>query len=319
MNCHAVNGADGQPVGYADPKHFCRSCHDYESVSIDCFECHDSKPGRPRRPPRSGSPADDRDLARSTTICARCGHDPPDLARGRDRSRAGGRSCAARARSPPQRSRPASLSTHSAPAPPGAAPGEAVSSKVRWGMLIDINKCGDGCDHCVTACREENGWGGSGNRETDAQWIRKVSLQRSQDRLERRSAGDVPALRRPALRRSLPDRRLVQARRRHRAGRQAHLHRLPLLHDGLPLQGALVRARADRRPEAERAARQGHGRKLHNVRRPHRCGPSAGLRRRLLGQRRRRDDLRRPQRSRERHRQGGRKRAPASRSGPTSV
>ena len=61
--------------------------------------------------------------------------------------------------------------------PPGRAPAEAVSSRVRWGMLIDIAKCGDGCDHCVTACREENGWGGSGNRETDAQWIRKVSLK----------------------------------------------------------------------------------------------------------------------------------------------
>jgi len=56
-------------------------------------------------------------------------------------------------------------------------PGEPVSSKTRWGLLIDINKCGDGCDHCVTACREENGWGGRGHPETDAQWIRKVSLR----------------------------------------------------------------------------------------------------------------------------------------------
>jgi [DsrC]-trisulfide reductase subunit J len=44
VNCHAVNGADGQPVSYADPRHFCRSCHSYASVSIDCFECHASKP-----------------------------------------------------------------------------------------------------------------------------------------------------------------------------------------------------------------------------------------------------------------------------------
>ena len=61
--------------------------------------------------------------------------------------------------------------------PSARAPGEPVSAKVRWGMLIDINKCGDGCDTCVTACNEENGWGGSGNRETDAQWIRKVTLR----------------------------------------------------------------------------------------------------------------------------------------------
>ena len=45
VNCHAVKGADGQPVSYDSPKHFCRSCHDYVAVSIDCFECHASKPG----------------------------------------------------------------------------------------------------------------------------------------------------------------------------------------------------------------------------------------------------------------------------------
>ena len=61
VNCHAVNGADGQPVGYADPKHFCRSCHDYESVSIDCFECHQSKP-EPEKAAAIPLPADGRDL-----------------------------------------------------------------------------------------------------------------------------------------------------------------------------------------------------------------------------------------------------------------
>ncbi|MCB1544944.1 MAG: hypothetical protein KDJ30_11925, partial [Rhodoblastus sp.] len=34
----------------------------------------------------------------------------------------------------------------------GAKPaGEAVTSKKRWGLLIDINKCPAGCDKCVTA------------------------------------------------------------------------------------------------------------------------------------------------------------------------
>ena len=45
VGCHAVKGDDGQPVSYESPKHFCRSCHDYAAVSIDCFECHSSKPG----------------------------------------------------------------------------------------------------------------------------------------------------------------------------------------------------------------------------------------------------------------------------------
>jgi hypothetical protein len=44
VNCHAVKGADGQPVSFDNPKHFCRSCHTYAAVQIDCFECHNSKP-----------------------------------------------------------------------------------------------------------------------------------------------------------------------------------------------------------------------------------------------------------------------------------
>ena len=52
--CHAVKGEDGQPVSYESPKHFCRSCHDYAAVSIDCFECHASKPGA-KSPARRGT------------------------------------------------------------------------------------------------------------------------------------------------------------------------------------------------------------------------------------------------------------------------
>ncbi len=44
IDCHAVAGADGKPVAYEDPKHFCRACHDYTAVRIDCFECHASRP-----------------------------------------------------------------------------------------------------------------------------------------------------------------------------------------------------------------------------------------------------------------------------------
>jgi molybdopterin-containing oxidoreductase family iron-sulfur binding subunit len=55
-------------------------------------------------------------------------------------------------------------------------PEEAASSLQRWGLLIDIAKCAD-CDDCVTACHEENGVTSNGRPETDAQWIRKVSLR----------------------------------------------------------------------------------------------------------------------------------------------
>jgi predicted CXXCH cytochrome family protein len=42
--CHAVNGPDARPITVKDPKHFCRVCHDYAAVKIDCFECHASRP-----------------------------------------------------------------------------------------------------------------------------------------------------------------------------------------------------------------------------------------------------------------------------------
>jgi molybdopterin-containing oxidoreductase family iron-sulfur binding subunit len=60
---------------------------------------------------------------------------------------------------------------------------QPASDKVRWGMLIDTNKCADGCNDCVTACQSEHGWGGDTNSEKlsspdqQAQWIRKVQLR----------------------------------------------------------------------------------------------------------------------------------------------
>ena len=54
---------------------------------------------------------------------------------------------------------------------------EAVSSDVRWGLLIDSNKCADNCDKCVTACNEEHNLTGFGRPETDAQWIRTVTVR----------------------------------------------------------------------------------------------------------------------------------------------
>ena len=55
--------------------------------------------------------------------------------------------------------------------------GEPASSKVRWGLLIDSNKCDTGCDECVVACKTENGWEGHERPTTDPQWIRKVNLK----------------------------------------------------------------------------------------------------------------------------------------------
>ncbi len=45
IDCHAVPGPDKRPVSFASPKHFCRACHDYAAVRIDCFQCHASRAG----------------------------------------------------------------------------------------------------------------------------------------------------------------------------------------------------------------------------------------------------------------------------------
>ena len=50
LSCHAVYGPDSTPVTVASPKHFCRSCHDYAAVSIDCFQCHASRPESGEKP-----------------------------------------------------------------------------------------------------------------------------------------------------------------------------------------------------------------------------------------------------------------------------
>ena len=57
---------------------------------------------------------------------------------------------------------------------------ESISGAVRWGMLIDTSKCADGCTDCVQACNDEHGLTGFDRPQTDAQWIRKVTLKDKQ-------------------------------------------------------------------------------------------------------------------------------------------
>ncbi|MCW8923734.1 MAG: 4Fe-4S dicluster domain-containing protein [Gammaproteobacteria bacterium] len=57
---------------------------------------------------------------------------------------------------------------------------KAVTSATRWGMLIDTDKCSKGCTDCVDACNQEHALTGFDRPETDAQYIRKVSLVEKQ-------------------------------------------------------------------------------------------------------------------------------------------
>jgi len=94
-----------------------------------------------------------------------------------------------------------------------AGPSEqGVSDAQRWGILVDANRCDPNCDICVRACNRENGLRTINGPETDAQWIRKVSLKN-------RKTGDTLNLPVGALYRCMPYRCLVQACGWHRAGR----------------------------------------------------------------------------------------------------
>ncbi|MGD9785016.1 MAG: sulfate reduction electron transfer complex DsrMKJOP subunit DsrO [Hyphomicrobiaceae bacterium] len=64
---------------------------------------------------------------------------------------------------------------------PAEAKTGPVSSKNRWGLLIDASKCKDGCNDCVTACSTENGWTSTGHPATDTQWIRKLTVKNPKD------------------------------------------------------------------------------------------------------------------------------------------
>jgi len=44
FDCHAAEDETGTPVSYEDERHFCRVCHDYAAVQVDCFMCHRSTP-----------------------------------------------------------------------------------------------------------------------------------------------------------------------------------------------------------------------------------------------------------------------------------
>ncbi len=88
-----------------------------------------------------------------------------------------------------------------------------------------------------------------------------------------RSAHHVPAVRERPLRVGLPHRCQLSRRGRRRAGGQGEVHRLQVLHDGLPLRRALV--------ERGREVR----REVHPVRAPHVSRQASCLREELCGRR----------------------------------
>jgi hypothetical protein len=44
IDCHAKRGEDGEFLPINAKGQFCQSCHSYAAVSMDCFQCHATKP-----------------------------------------------------------------------------------------------------------------------------------------------------------------------------------------------------------------------------------------------------------------------------------
>ena len=53
-------------------------------------------------------------------------------------------------------------------------PAAAASTAQRWGLLIDVSRCAEGCTRCVDSCRAEQGWEDRGRGAADPQWIRQI-------------------------------------------------------------------------------------------------------------------------------------------------
>jgi molybdopterin-containing oxidoreductase family iron-sulfur binding subunit len=48
---------------------------------------------------------------------------------------------------------------------------------LKWGMVIDLDKCRDDCTACIDACRNENNVAFHDDKRWDIHWIRKVELE----------------------------------------------------------------------------------------------------------------------------------------------
>jgi tetrathionate reductase subunit B len=56
-----------------------------------------------------------------------------------------------------------------------------ASSGRKWGMVIDLNKCREGCTACLQACRKENNVAFVNDERYDIYWIRKARLQSKEE------------------------------------------------------------------------------------------------------------------------------------------
>ena len=107
---------------------------------------------------------------------------------------------------------------------------------VRYGFAIDHRTC-IGCHACTVACKTEHQIP-VGQFRT---WVKYVDSGTFPDSTRDFGVHALQPLHRRAMRRDLPDELALQARRRHRRLRQRDLHRLQVVHAGLPVRRHLHR------------------------------------------------------------------------------
>ncbi|MBU8932653.1 MAG: 4Fe-4S dicluster domain-containing protein [candidate division Zixibacteria bacterium] len=59
----------------------------------------------------------------------------------------------------------------------GWASADIPSSGKKWGMIVDLTKCREGCTACMDACRHENNVAHFGDERWDIHWIKKVKVE----------------------------------------------------------------------------------------------------------------------------------------------
>ena len=123
---------------------------------------------------------------------------------------------------------------------------------VLFAYALDISRC-IGCRRCVYACVDEN----NQSRDPQIHWIRVFSMEKEKgvDFTARRPllppgrgprrrpllhSRQLPAVRESALHQGLPHGATWAGEGRHRGHRLRLVHRLPLLHGGLPLRRAAL-------------------------------------------------------------------------------
>ncbi len=123
---------------------------------------------------------------------------------------------------------------------------EAAKTKpIRWGMVIDLQKCRkkDGCGACIKACETAHNVPRIAEPAHQVKWIwtepfaNVFPFAQTEYTQQSRDPGPahVQSLRRSALHAGLPHAGDMETRRWHRDDGLSPLHRLPLLHGRLCL------------------------------------------------------------------------------------